>query len=207
MGIVFVTYTNPFDLRHALFRQDTTSEEIHAHIQKTSLGREIESIELFRTLDDFNTTQPSQPSLEEKPESIYKGLDDWSMAKDYNGAERFSDGSRPLIAETKFADIVIGGIPNSNKVCIGVYLHNELCHYFYEGKAESKEMAEQIGKDLAEYIDSNNIVQFTNGSFKEFFTGRTITDTNISDFMDEKQPKSSTDDFEHDIDINQGEEI
>ena len=51
---------------------------------------------------------------------MYKDMSDWCMAKDYNGAERFNDGSRPLMAETECADIIISGIQNKNEVCIGV---------------------------------------------------------------------------------------
>ncbi len=40
---------------------------------------------------------------------IFKDMGDWSMSKDYNGAERFNDGGRPLIAETELADIIISG--------------------------------------------------------------------------------------------------
>ena len=207
-ALAFVTYSDFFDLSYYTLGQNGNEEGLRAHIQKKNPERgEIESIEIFRSPDDFNVTQPTQQSLAKKPESIYKDLSDWCMAKDYNGAECFNDGSRPLIAETKFADIVICGIPDSNKVWIGVYLHNELCDYFYEGCAMTKESAKQIGKDLAEYIDSNNIVQFTNDSFKEFFTSQSITNTNITDFMDEIRRESSTNDLEADDDLNNGEEI
>jgi len=207
-AVAFVTYSDYFDLSYYTLGQNGNEEGLRAHIQKNNPERgDIESIEIFRTLDDFNITQPAQPSPTEKAESIYKDMSDWCMAKDYNGVERFNDGSRPLIAETKFADIVIGGIPDSDKVCIGVHPYNELCGYYYEGCIATKELAEQIGKTLADYIDANNIVQFTNGGFKEFFTSQTITDTNIADFTDEIQRESSTEDFEHDSDMNQGEEI
>ena len=39
--------------------------------------------------------------------ALFVDMSDWCMAKDYNGAESFIDGSRPLIAETQYADIII----------------------------------------------------------------------------------------------------
>jgi hypothetical protein len=206
MGVVFVTYNNPFDLRYVLFKQDKTSDEVQSHIHKTSIGKEIESIELFRTLDDFNIAESFKGN-----QTVFKDMSDWDMAKDYSGAERFSDGSRPLIAETKFADIVISGMLDKDKVIIGIHPYAEMCDYFYEGYAATKESAEQIGKTIEEYINANEDGQFmfSNGSFRDFFRNLNITNIRTHDFKDKILPNPSVSfgAFEHETETDQGEEM
>lgn len=142
---------------------------------------------------------------------MFNDMSDWCMAKDYNGAERFTDGSRPLIAETKFADIVISGVPDKDEVHIGVHPYNEMCDYFYEGHTTTKELAEQIGNDIEKYINVNEDGQFmfTNGSFKEFFKGLQITNIRTQDYeevIDNLLPDSANTP-ENDDEADQGAEM
>lgn len=117
----------------------------------------------------------SAPELE-----ILKPMSDWCMSKDYQGAEPFKDGSRPLLAETSLADIVISGIVDKDEVFIGVYPHDD---HYYEGHIATKELACQIGTDIVNHINTNTNmdVQFTDGSFKHFFTGLQIFNIRIQD--------------------------
>lgn len=202
MGVVFVTYNNPFDLRYVLFKQDKTSDEVQSHIQKTSNGKEIEAVELFRSLDDFNVTESFEVN-----QTAFKDMSDWDMAKDYSGAERFSDGSRPLIAETRFADIVISGIPDKDKVIIVIRPYGEMCDYFYEGYTATKASAVQIGNEIEKYINTNEDGQFmfSNGSFRKFFVNLNITKIRTHDFKDEILPDTS--EFELNNELDQGEEM
>ena len=137
---------------------------------------------------------------------MFKDMSDWCMAKDYNGAERFNDGSCPLMVETEFADIIIGGIPNENGILIGVYPHGEICHYYYEGEIATKELAEQIGADIFNYIHSNTDGQFMfiNGDFNDFFN--TLQVINIRTHDTEKTD-DSFEYIESDEEMDQGEEL
>jgi hypothetical protein len=138
---------------------------------------------------------------------MFKDMSDWCMFKDYNGAEPFNDGSRPLMGETQFADIVISGNPHKNNVIIGVYPYNEVFEYHYEGFVTTKESAEPIGIEIANYINSNSDGQFmfTNGSFMEFFKGLQITDIR-SGYLDIRENTPSAPPLYED-EAEQGEEI
>jgi len=202
-GMAFATYANPFDLKYFFCTQDELMKEIVSRIQKPKPNQEVESIELFRTLHDFDITPSNKSQSQDKLMALYvelsdkdtkfKDMSDWDMAKDYNGAERFSDGSRPLIAETKFADIVISGTLDNDKVIIGIHPYGEMCDYFYEGYTTTKELAEQIGKEIEEYVNANEDGQFmfSNGSFREFFRNLNITNIRTHDFKDETLPNPS----------------
>ena len=113
--------------------------------------------------------------------SPFVPLGDWAMAKDYSGAERFEDGSRPVIAETKFADIVIGGTSDKDKICVGVHPYAAMGDSFYEGTVGTKDLAIQIGKDIATYIDANAETQFTDGRFKLFFSDLQLSGIRMHD--------------------------
>ena len=123
---------------------------------------------------------------------MFKDMSDWDMAKDYNGAERFNDGSRPQIAETESADITISGIPGQNEVSIGVYPYHVLCGHYYEGKVATKELANQIGTVIAKYINANSDGSnlFTDGKFADFFKTLKIADIRTHD--SEMEPTQST---------------
>ena len=58
---------NPFDLDCSLFPKDETMDEVLTRIRKDNPGREIESVELFRSLADFNIDQDHKPELYENP--------------------------------------------------------------------------------------------------------------------------------------------
>jgi len=90
------------------------------HIDKSRLPDKLKSImadfhvhrEVFAHENTEKRTRiNAPPEIEERKAVIkFKPMSDWCMSKDYNGAERFHDGSRPLIGETKFADIIVDGV-------------------------------------------------------------------------------------------------
>ena len=55
--IAFVTYANYFDLSYYVCGQNANEQGLRTHIQKEYPEREIETIEFFRSLDDFNVTK------------------------------------------------------------------------------------------------------------------------------------------------------
>jgi len=117
-----------------------------------------------------------------------KDMGDWSLAKDYNGAEYFVDGARPLLAETKFADIVIGGYNANDKderVLVGVYLSYDNCGSFYEGVAENKAKGIEIGEKIAEHISTD----FNKDNFLIYFKSFNLSSLSISE--DETIPNKS----------------
>jgi hypothetical protein len=140
---------------------------------------------------------------------MFQDMGDWCMAKDYNGAERFNDGSRPLIAETPFADIVISGTPNESEVSIGVYPNGGML--FYEGKAANKELAQKIGMDIANHLDANEDGPFVffNGDFTSFFKSLQITGIRTAEETNTSLSDSEHNEIVHDCedDLDQGEEI
>lgn len=92
-------------------------------------------------------------------------MNDWDMTKDYQGAERFHDGSRPLLAETKFADIIVSGIPEEkHKVYVFVSPYHDPTHFF-QCKMPSKEIALQIGAELGRFMNTQDEQQFADGRF------------------------------------------
>jgi hypothetical protein len=120
---------------------------------------------------------------------LFKDMDDWSLSKDYNGAERFNDGSRPLIAETELADIIIDGIPGKDAVAISVHPYGDIGSY--SGEASTKEAALKIGEDIARYINASPI-DFSlsiDGNFREFFGRLPLSNVNIMGEVTE-QPKA-----------------
>ena len=62
-SMAFVSYSGPFDLEAYLCGQNITAEALTAHIGKTKTGREIDSIEIFRSLDDFNIDESQQQEM------------------------------------------------------------------------------------------------------------------------------------------------
>lgn len=117
---------------------------------------------------------------------MFTDMSDWCMSKDYNGAERFNDGKRPLMAETEFADIIICGIPGKNEVAINVSPYNEDGGSF-DGEATTKEQAEKIGADIINYINSNidGSSMFTNGDFKDFFSSLPLTNIHTDELVED----------------------
>jgi len=122
----------------------------------------------------FFDTQKSKVSEEnmqnkqnstDKPTINITPMSDWCMSKDYNGAERFHDGSRPLMAETKFADIIIGGIVGEkHKVLLSVSPYEE-CMHFAHCELPSKETAIKLATALGNFINTQNENQFGDGRF------------------------------------------
>jgi hypothetical protein len=120
---------------------------------------------------------------------LFKDMDNWSLSKDYNGAERFNDGGRPLIAETELADIIIDGIPGKNAVAISVHPYDDTVSY--SGEAPTKEAALKIGEDIAGFINAspNDLSMFVDGDFRDFFGRLPVSNVNIMGDVAE-QPKA-----------------
>ena len=69
-AVAFVTYSNYFDLSYYTLGQNGNEEGLRTHIQKSNPERgDIESIEIFRSLDDFNVTQSFETAAENKAEA------------------------------------------------------------------------------------------------------------------------------------------
>ena len=62
-GLAFVMYTDYCDLGTIRFGGNVTMDEIKGHAEKTKPGWAIESIELFRSPDDFIIDQDHQPEI------------------------------------------------------------------------------------------------------------------------------------------------
>ena len=62
-AVAFVTCSDSFDISHYICNEGTTAGELTAHINRTKPGREIESIEIFRSLDDFNIDETQQREM------------------------------------------------------------------------------------------------------------------------------------------------
>lgn len=107
-----------------------------------------------------------------------KPMGDWCMAKDYNGAENFLDGTRPLLAGMKYADIVVSGHNTNNKderVLVGVYPTVECGGLFYEGLAANMAQGVEIGETIAEHIKNG----FDRDSFSSYFKSIGLFELNI----------------------------
>ena len=90
-----------------------------------------------------------------------KPMSDWCLSKDFNGAERFTDGSRPLMAEINDYVIIVDGYDfDKTDIRAWVSVHFD-CEDFIAGLAENKEKGIDIGEILAEHI--------SNGANKEEF--------------------------------------
>jgi len=86
-GMTFVTYTDPFDLRCILCDRDEALDKIVSRILEAEPGREIESIEVFRSLDDFNITQPHELLSHSRLNAVYAELLDIGINGDLSPAE------------------------------------------------------------------------------------------------------------------------
>ena len=62
-GMAFATYTNPFDLKRFPCDKDEPLDEIVLRIQDDEPEHELESVEVFRSPDDFNITPSGQPEI------------------------------------------------------------------------------------------------------------------------------------------------
>jgi len=107
-----------------------------------------------------------------------KPMGDWCLFKDYNGAEHFTDGSRPLMAEINGCDVVIGGFEPSGKdsrVWVGVYFN---CGASIEGLTNSKEKGIEIGEQIAEYLNNDA----TKVVFEQFFRSLDLSEVRAEGF-------------------------
>ena len=94
-----------------------------------------------------------------------KPMSNWCLFKDYNGAEHFTDGSRPLMAEINGCDVLVSGYEPSGKdsrVWVCVYFD---CEDSITGLTENKEKGIEIGEQIAEHINSGT----TKDDFERFF--------------------------------------
>jgi len=87
------------------------------------------------------------------------------MAKDYNGAERFADGSRPLMAEVNECDIVVSGYGvSSTSERAWIYI-SFAAEDWITGLADSKAKGIELGELIAEHISKGT----TKTDFEKFF--------------------------------------
>jgi len=96
-----------------------------------------------------------------------KPMSDWCMAKDYNGAERFADGSRPLMAEINGCDIIISGYDlNRKDERVWVYVSFDTEDWIVgltDNKAKGIELGELIAKHISSGITKEEFVKFFRG--------------------------------------------
>jgi len=97
--------------------------------------------------------------------SYLKPMNDWCMAKDYNGSERFVDGSRPLMAEVNGCDIVVSGYDASGKDERAWIYVSFTTEAWIIGLAENKAKGAELGELIAEYISNGT----TKADFDNFF--------------------------------------
>ena len=62
-GLAFVTYQNPFDLEAILCNRNETMDSIVNRIMNARGGREVKTIEVFRSAEDFNIDKSHNPDL------------------------------------------------------------------------------------------------------------------------------------------------
>ena len=158
------------------------------HIDKTRLPYKLKS-----GLDDFHNYRETFEN--ERSSITFSPMSDWCMSKDYNGAECFHDGSRPLIAETVFADIIISGIPGeAHKVDISISPYEEHEH-FYHCKMPSKAVAIKIATELGCFINAQKDVPFADGRFLVHFKALIATlkeKTSLRHSLEENAQKSKS---------------
>jgi hypothetical protein len=107
-----------------------------------------------------------------------KPMSDWSMSKDYNGAERFADGSRPLMAEINDYVVVVSGYDGSRKDNrVWVYVHFE-CYESIDGLTDSKEKGIELGELIAEHISNGT----TKDDVAEFYKSLDFLEINMGNF-------------------------
>ena len=146
----------------------------HGEMFNTSLSFE----KVQEELQEQHAHDQNQNVKDNANSALFVDMSDWCMAKDYNGAESFMDGSRPLIAETQYADIIIcRGHREPNAVALSVCIGE----YYYDGEVATKELAIEIGTRIAEQINATGKQQFENGSFRDFFYSLQITDISLQD--------------------------
>jgi len=62
-AIAFVTYSDPFDIKSYICDEGTTADDLTAHINEEKPGWKIASMEIFRSLDDFNIDETQQQEM------------------------------------------------------------------------------------------------------------------------------------------------
>jgi len=60
-GLVVVNYTNPFDIKFLTCSRDAAMEKIVKSVMFSDDARQVDSIEVFRSLQDFNIDESHQP--------------------------------------------------------------------------------------------------------------------------------------------------
>jgi len=94
-----------------------------------------------------------------------KSMSDWCLHKDYNGAEHFTDGSRPLMAEVNGCDVIVSGYePSREDDRVWVSVHFD-CENTITGLTDSKEKGIEIGEQVAEHLNKGA----TKDDFETFF--------------------------------------
>ena len=65
MGVAFVTITNPFRMKNYICSKAITVDDVAECVLKSTPGCNIESIEIFRSLDDFNIEESQQQEMDD----------------------------------------------------------------------------------------------------------------------------------------------
>ena len=63
MGMAFVKFSEPFDSEAYVCGKNMTADALTAHICETKPGCKIESIDIFRSPDDFNISESQQQEM------------------------------------------------------------------------------------------------------------------------------------------------
>jgi|GEM_PF-4757185 len=106
-------------------------------------------------------------------------MNDWCLSKDFNGAERFADGSRPLMAEIGDCVVIVSGYDPSRKdVRAWVTVHSE-CGGFVAGLAENKEKGAEKGELIAECISEGK----TKNEIEKFFKSQDFAEIDGTLFL------------------------
>ena len=110
--------------------------------------------------------------------SYLKPMSDWCMAKDYNGAERFADGSKPLMAEVSDCDIVVSGYDLSGKNDKAWIYVSFATEDWITGLADSKAKGIELGELIAEFINKGT----TKADFEKFFRSLSLSEINAENY-------------------------
>jgi len=62
-GTAFVIFANSYNLKSLVCGRSASMDDIRNFVSETMPGKEVKSIEIFRSLDDFNIDQDHRPEL------------------------------------------------------------------------------------------------------------------------------------------------
>lgn len=99
-GLAIITYANPFDLDFVVCGKDETAEGVTAGMNKSNPGREIESVEIFRALDDFIINDRDAAVCTAEPETA-RGSEKESVVKKLREAKQAPTAPKPKTARNK----------------------------------------------------------------------------------------------------------